>query len=112
VLLTAPEPKAERGRVVLSVGEEQTISAVVTAENCEDCLIELNVDPTQLETVAGSQVIELGSGSFEQTIEWRLRGIAPVDDGIVGITVRERELTAPHPYFLPLKIHPSLITED
>lgn len=97
---------------MLSVGEEQTISAVVTAENCEDCVVEPNVDPTRLVTVAGAQVVELGSGSFERTIEWRLRAITPVDDVIVGVTVRERELTAPRPYFLPLKIRPSLITEN
>ncbi|HEV8573162.1 MAG TPA: hypothetical protein VGR43_00500 [Dehalococcoidia bacterium] len=112
VLLTASEPKAETGRVVLSVGEEQTVAATITAQDCDDCLVKLNVDSSKLELIAGSESVEPGSGSFEQTIEWRLRAIAPVKDGTIEITVKCRDIRTPHAYFLPLRIHPSLNTED
>jgi len=92
--------------MVLSVGEVQTVAATVTAQNCEDCRIELDADPELFEIVSGRHGLELGSGSFERTVEWRLRTKAPAKDAILG--AKAMALGGIQQAFLFVRIHPSL----
>ena len=104
VVLTASNPPAEGNRLVLSVGDEQTIAAIVSAQNCDDCRIELDADSKLFQTVSGPPVVELGSGSFERTVEWRLQAAAPVDDATLGVTAIARGSIQQG--FLFVRIHP------
>jgi hypothetical protein len=75
IILAALEPPMEGSQLILGVGEVQTIAVTVTSENCEDCRVELDADPSTFEIVSGSPSVSLGSGTFEKTVEWEVRAI-------------------------------------
>ena len=109
LVVTPVRPPAEGNRLVLTVGEVQTIAATVSAQNCDDCRIELEADSKLFQTVSGPPVVELGSGSFERTVEWRLQAAAPVDDATLGVTAIARGSIQQG--FLFVRIHPQLSIE-
>ena len=106
LVLTPVRPPAEGNRLVLTVGEVQTIAATVSAQNCDDCRIELDAGPQLFEAISGQQAMDLGSGSFERTVEWGLRATAPTEDAIVGAKAMARGSI--QQAFLFVRIHPSL----
>ena len=104
------DPPAEGNRLVLSVGEIQTIAAKVKVVGCEGCVVELGIDGKHFELIEGEIRAELGSGTFERTLVWTLRAVAPGDSLSVdvGATANGESQAA----MIPARIHPMPRIED
>ena len=104
------DPPMEGNDLLLGVGETQSIEAKVVAENCRECLARIDFNERDFELVDGSPNIALGTGTFTDTLAWRLRAQSQGDKLSVQIYVSEGG--APQLVVLPVRIHPMPKMED
>ncbi len=71
----APSPDAKH--LVLGVGEVQTLATTVRVDNCVSSSVQIIADPANFEVLSANTTIDLGPGTFERTIEWRVKATAP-----------------------------------
>ena len=103
-------PPLEGNQLVLGVGETQTIAATVVVEDCTHCRVNLIADSEHLALIMGEKSTEVGSGTFDRTLEWQLRAIAPGDH--LSIQVEARADEKYQTTMVPVRIHPLPRIED
>ena len=67
----------EGPELILSVGEIQSVSVRVVAKDCREVSVKFQVDERHLEIVSEPAEPDLGAGTFERIVDWRLRARKP-----------------------------------
>src|SRR2546428_13440851 len=94
----------EGPELILSVGEIQSVSVRVVAKDCREVSVKFQVDERHLEIVSEPAERDLGAGTFERIVDWRLRARKPGDK--LSIEIMATEGAAPRVVMLPVRILP------
>jgi hypothetical protein len=104
------KPPMEGPALILNVGDVQTISVAVDAEDCETSSVEIVIDERHLRMESGEPRVDLGSGTFRMVVEWRLRAVAFGDR--LSIDIVATADGTPQRAMILASVRPMIIMED